>query len=835
MSSNIHYEVAVTAPIRHTLTYAGPSRLPEPVPVGMRVLVPMGRRLVTGYVLEQISPVPDAPYEIKPIARLLDPEPLLPENLISFCRWVAEYYHHPIGDVLRTALPAGLTTRSTLEIILTVRGREVLGGSDDVDGEPAWLSEILTHGRLSDKSVRSFGKNTGFNRVLRQWEEEGLVIRRPGIRQEGGRGRRETVVIGIGVPDEKPEEKVLSRWRNALIKEYPDLKKSELRTLDLYLSCCLRLGCRTVPRPEMTRIYSGAGKGVHSLVAKGIFVLEERRVYRDPFGRVPDYLPEPEYLTPEQEQVLGRLEPVLTGKTFQTFLLHGVTGCGKTEVYLQAASRVLDAGADVLVLVPEIALASQMEAQFHARFKGLLAVLHSGLSAGERFDQWQRIRRGRARVVLGARSAIFAPLRNPGLIIVDEEHEPAYKQEDKLRYHGRDLAVMRGKMADCPVVLGSATPSVTSYHHARKGKYTLLTMERRVQDQELPRVEVIDLGSVQRSRPDLFFSDPLIQALRENLENRHQSLLFVNRRGFSSFMLCQNCGQILQCRHCRVSLTMHRAAGKLVCHYCGYTLRPDVICPSCGAGKLIGLGLGSERIEQEVLQLLPHARVARLDSDTAGSGSRKRYLSILQAVHNREIDILVGTQMIAKGLHFPGMTLVGVVWADSGLGIPDFRAPERTFQLLAQVTGRAGRGELSGRVIIQTHQPAHYAIECARTHDYDGFFNQELLLRRELGYPPFARLVNIRLSGQSDARVQQAAKTIAAFLRQCSTGTDVDLLGPAPAPLAKLRDRYRWQLLLRSRHPALLHRLCRRLLEEQPGLCPATVRLGLDIDPENMM
>ncbi len=803
----------------------------------MRVLVPMGRRLVTGYVLDHLSPDPDVPYEIKPIARLLDPEPLVPENLIPFCRWVAEYYHHPIGDVLRTALPAGLTTRNTLEIILTDRGREVLGVPDDSESELPWLRELLTRGRLSDTSIRShaINKDTGCKRILRQWEEKGLVIRRPGIRQDGVRGRRETVVIGMGMVDGKPEEKALSRWRSALVKDHTDLKKSELRTLDLYLACCLRLGSLEVPRPEMTRVYSGAGKGVHSLVARGIFALEERRVYRDPFGRVPDYLPKPEHLTPEQEQVLARLEPVLTDKIFQTFLLHGVTGCGKTEVYLQSATRVLDAGADVLVLVPEIALASQMEAQFHARFKGLLAVLHSGLSAGERFDQWQRIRQGTARVVLGARSAVFAPLRNPGLIIVDEEHEPAYKQEDNLRYHGRDLAVMRGKMADCPVLLGSATPSVTSYHHARKGKYILLTMKNRVQDQELPRVEVIDLASVQRSRPDLFFSDRLIQALRENLEKRQQSLLFVNRRGFSSFMLCQDCGQILQCRHCRVSLTMHRAPQKLVCHYCGYTLRPDVICPSCGAGKLIGLGLGSERIEQEVLQLLPHARVARLDSDTAGSGGRKKYLSILQAVRNREIDILVGTQMIAKGLHFPGMTLVGVVWADSGLGMPDFRAPERTFQLLAQVTGRAGRGEYPGHVIIQTHQPAHYAIECARTHDYDGFFNQELLLRRELGYPPFARLVNIRLSGRSDGRVQQAARTIATFLRQCLAGDDVELLGPAPAPLAKLRDRYRWQMLLRSHHPALLHKLCCQLLKEQSSLCPATIRLGLDVDPENMM
>jgi primosomal protein N' (replication factor Y) len=457
------------------------------------------------------------------------------------------------------------------------------------------------------------------------------------------------------------------------------------------------------------------------------------------------------------------------------------------------------------------------------------------LSTGERFDQWQRILDRRASIVIGARSAVFAPLDNLGLVIVDEEHEPAYKQDDGLRYNGRDVAVLRARFADCPVVLGSATPSVTGYYHARNPqdkKYRLLTMRQRINEQPMPRVEIVDLGKVKRSRPDLFFSDQLIAALRENMDNRLQSLLFVNRRGYSSFMLCRDCGHIVQCRHCRVSLPLHRRSNRLICHYCGYSIRPDITCPECRSGRLAGLGVGSERIEEEVRQLIPHARTARLDSDT--TRDRKKYMAILQQVRDHEVDILVGTQMVAKGLHFPRMTLVGVVWADSGLGMPDYKASERAFQLLTQVMGRAGREEHPGRVIIQTNQPDHYAVEFARNHDYEGLFEQEIGLRASLGYPPFGRLVNIGFNGEVEERVAGAAHATGARLRSAAGG-EVEILGPAPAPLSRISNRYRWQLLLKSGNVTRLHGLCDLLVRERSGLCPSGVRMSIDVDPENMM
>nr|WP_275889079.1 primosomal protein N' [Desulfobulbus rhabdoformis] len=538
-------------------------------------------------------------------------------------------------------------------------------------------------------------------------------------------------------------------------------------------------------------------------------------------------------MTGEQEKVLAEILPAIDGEAFAPFLLFGVTGCGKTEVYLQSVGHTLAAGKTALVLVPEIALASQLEAHFFSRFGDQLAVLHSGLSDGERFDQWQRVLQGKAKVVLGARSAVFAPLRNLGLVVVDEEHEPAYKQEDGLHYNGRDLAVLRANMAKCPVVLGSATPSVISYHHCKEGKYTLLQMQKRVANQPLPQVQIIDLTETGRSRPDLTFSDALINGLADTLEMGKQSLLFVNRRGFSSSMLCRDCGAIVQCRHCEVSLTLHRGRNRLLCHYCGYSRSPNVVCDACGSTRVHGVGIGSERIEEEVQQLFPQARVARLDSDT--TANRKHYLSTLKDMREGQVDILIGTQMIAKGLHFPGIRLVGVVWADSGLSVPDYKAAERTFCLLSQVTGRAGRGEDPGVVIIQTYQPQHYALELAQKHDYPAFFAREIAVRAPLAYPPFTRLVNIRFSGAREQQVQQAAQQVAGFIRNHKWASSLELLGPTPAPLVKIRDKTRWQLLIKSSNQQVLHAVCAAVLEQKGKLWPSAVRLGVDVDPENMM
>lgn len=834
------YEVAVLAPLQKTLTYFGPEEGGQNLQPGQRVLVPLGRRLVTGYILGPAAAQDDDPgYTVRAVREILNPEPVFPAGIIPFYRWIAEYYHFPIGEVIRTALPGGLSAGSGKRIRLVPDCREDLlnAAAGDENLDRPWFAALLEKGELTPAAVAKLYRNPKQRTLLARWEKNGWVtieeeISRPQLAAKKQMQVRPSETLRKVLDENgQDEEKFLEDCAH----HFDGLKKSELNTLAVVRKIDRGDEGRSLVRADITRLYSGAGKALKELHEKGILFLEEKRVYRDLFGEEQRCYPQPEKLTPEQERVLGRILSAVEEESFHTFLLHGVTGCGKTEVYLRAAAKALDKGKNVLVLVPEIALTTQLEAHFHSRFGDRLALLHSGLSTAERHDQWQRILSGRAGIVIGARSAVFAPIPRLGLIVVDEEHEPSYKQEDGLHYNGRDLAVLRGRFAQCLVILGSATPSVISYHHARSGKYELLQMERRVFDQILPEVTIVDLTEDRKSRPDLFFSDQLSAALWENLENRRQSLLFVNRRGFASFMLCSDCGHIIQCRHCNVSLTLHRSEQRLICHYCGYSLTTRIICPDCGSRNMKALGIGSERIEDEVRQILPHARIARLDSDTASN--RKQYLRTLRGVYENEVDVLIGTQMIAKGLHFPNLTLVGVVWADSGLGIPDFRASERTFQLLSQVTGRAGRGEHPGRVIIQTYHPNHYSVLHAQQHDYMRFFEREIALRREVNYPPFARLVNIRLSAKDERKVKKGAEVTGSFLRSMPESRigAVEILGPAPAPLMRLKDQNRWQVMIKSSRIADLHRLCRRLQERFAEICPGNIRMVIDVDPENMM
>ncbi|WP_446008481.1 primosomal protein N' [Candidatus Electrothrix sp.] len=839
------YEVAVAAPLYGTLTYAQPLDCTTPLPLGLRVLVPLGNRLVTGYVLTSPAPSPDVSYQIKPILERLDPAPLFPEQLIHFFQWVADYYHHPLGEVIQTALPSGLKASSGHEINLTESGREYLPAAlTHVKKRTAWMDRLLTNGKLLPGTVRTIRNKSAMQPLVQTWQKKGWIEIKEVIVRPLTREKKETVVRLNSALEEKfqslfqslredSEDSLPTLAHPPLVE---GLKKSEQKTLDLFFH--QSKGRSVLPRAELTRQYSGAGNALHSLAEQGLITLEQQRIYRNPFGKVPPFFPKPERLTLEQEQVISKIIPALDTGGFQPFLLHGVTGCGKTEVYLRATEHCLKQEKTVLILVPEIALSSQLEGHFYSRFGDTLAILHSGISKGERFDQWQRILQGKVRIVIGARSAVFAPLAAPGLIIVDEEHEPAYKQDDGLRYNGRDMAVLRAKFADCPVLLASATPSVTSFYHAEQGKYCLLTMSKRIHDQVMPEVDIVDLREKQEKRKSTFFSEQLFTALQENLEKKQQSLLFVNRRGYAAFMLCRDCGYIIQCRHCKVSLTHHQRDNRLLCHYCGYSTTPNLVCPDCGSGSVVGLGAGSERIEQEVRQLFPSARVIRLDSDT--TRNRNAYLDILEQVRNHEVDILVGTQMVAKGLHFPAMTLVGVVWADSGLGIPDYKAAERSYQLLAQVTGRAGRGQHPGKVIIQTHQPQHYVIEYAQSHAYRDLYRQEKELRQALAYPPFGRLVNIRLSGKQEEVVRTTAKAVTSFFRSQMTAqkkqrSDVEILGPAPAPLSMIKKRFRWQLLLKSNRLELLHKLCDLFLEEKKRFCRQGVRIAIDVDPENML
>jgi primosomal protein N' (replication factor Y) len=519
------------------------------------------------------------------------------------------------------------------------------------------------------------------------------------------------------------------------------------------------------------------------------------------------------------------------------FLLHGVTGSGKTEVFLAAAERAIASGRGALILVPEIALTHQLVERVRGRFGELVAVLHSGLGPSARWEEWGRVRTGAARVVVGARSAVFAPVVKLGLIVVDEEHDSAYKQEDGLRYNARDLAVVRGRLGNAVVVLASATPSAESYHAAREGRHVLLELPERPTAHSLPVVDVIDLRGRPRSgtTPSLL-SDELRRGLEANLAAGGQSLVFLNRRGFATYLQCPACWEAANCPHCSVTLTWHRRQGALVCHHCHHHRRPPPVCPACKGPPLAAFGVGTEQIEAALRECYPLAAVDRLDRDAARRlGAQRR---ILRAWRTGETDILVGTQMVSKGHDVPGVTLAAVLLADLSLNVPDFRAAERTFQLVVQVAGRAGRGDAPGRVVVQTFCPTHPSLVACRSHDYRGFIDGELERRRMLGYPPFARLVHLCFDGRDTEAVERAARAVAADLRRAASelGLSADVvLGPAPAPIARVRGRHRWQVLLRSADVPQLRALARRARRAASGARRATVRLVVDVDPYSMV
>ncbi|MEJ5330617.1 MAG: primosomal protein N' [Desulfobaccales bacterium] len=592
-----------------------------------------------------------------------------------------------------------------------------------------------------------------------------------------------------------------------------------------------------LPWRALTAAFPGCRGVVTRLARRGLLTLKERPpAAPEAAGDVGEPAP-PLTLLPEQSQAVEAIVAAVARREFAPFLLHGVTASGKTEVYLAAAAATLAQGRQVLVLAPEIALTHPLAQEFRRRFGDRVALLHSGMTESQRLAQWRRLLTGEADIAVGARSAVFAPLSRPGLIVVDEEHDPAYKHEGGLPYQARDVALYRAKLQEAAVVLVSATPAVATYYRAQTNRLTCLTLPRRVTPQDLPEIELVDLRRERGSRGLKVISQPLAQALSDTLARREQALLFLNRRGYAAVLFCLLCGHVLTCRHCSVALTYHQAAGALLCHYCGYRLEPPETCPQCRSSLLKRYGIGTEKVEAEVRRLFPAARVARLDRDVAPHSGKA--VATLEAVARGELDILVGTQMITKGHHLPGVTLVGVIAGDLSLFFPEYHAGERTFQLLAQVAGRAGRGDAPGRVLIQTYNPEHYVFQTVRTQDYQAFYEAEIQARRRLGYPPFTRLALLRISGPDETTVADAARHLAQRLsRHLAADPDlsrhVRLLGPAPAGVAKLKGRHRWQILLKAcGRPALS-----RTLDLLPHLFhpPAKSKLDLtlDIDPGNV-
>ena len=601
---------------------------------------------------------------------------------------------------------------------------------------------------------------------------------------------------------------------------------------------------REVPLAEILQLAETTAATIRKLEDRGLVEITSEITERDPYAREHILPTHPLALNAAQAKALEAVKAAmgLTDEKSQpssTFLLHGVTGSGKTEIYLQAIAHALEQGKGAIVLVPEISLTPQTVERFKARFSSgklqtLVAVLHSHLSAGERHDEWHKIRQGRARIVIGARSAIFAPVDLLGLVIVDEEHEQTYKQEEAPRYHARDVAIMRGQMENSVVLLGSATPSLESYFNAKKGKYTLLELPERVDDQKMPRVRVVDMRqSAAKEKGNPIFSPQLKEAIHQRLDRQEQTILFLNRRGWATALQCPQCGYVATCTNCSVSMTYHRMEQKLVCHICGEIQKVPLVCPDqkCRNPAIRFSGTGTQRVEEALTKLFPQARVRRMDSDTMKR--KDDYRKTLGDFRAGRIDILVGTQMIAKGLHFPNVTLVGIIHADSALHQPDFRAGERTFQLLTQVSGRAGRGDVEGEVFVQAFTPFHPAIQYARRHDYTGFYEQEIEFREQLKYPPGNRVALLTLRGRNEDKVKFSAEHLKRELEKGLGGfKDLILAGPAPAPLLKAESFYRYQIMLRAR---AMSKLSQTLANIVPLFAlPEDVTLAVDIDPVNL-
>jgi primosomal protein N' (replication factor Y) len=763
--------VAVPVPYLDALTYNVPDTVGDVPAVGARVRVPVGTRTLVGCVVGHGATL-DPATPPRDIAAVLDREPYLPASIVELCGWVADYYMAGYGDAIATAMPPGSTAEDASKT------RRIVAATP--------------HGIEVSRNSAASGDD---------------------VSDAGG---------------DAPGVKLTARQRDAL----------EI------------LAAAPAGLPASTLRDRGVSSDVvRRLASRGLVAVRDERDERDPFERASMAVERDasRVLTEEQQAAFTRLSALVDAGAFKVALLHGVTGSGKTEIYLRLAERVCASGRQVLMLVPEIALTPSVSALFRSAFGARVAIQHSALSVGERYDQWQRIRRGDISVVVGTRSAVFAPLPDPGLIIVDEEHDSSYKQEESPRYHGRDVAIVRAQAASALVVLGSATPSMESYQNAAAAKYVLVSLERRVLDRPLATVTVVNMREEYADEgPDIVISRTLASAVEQRLARHDQVLVLLNRRGYATAVFCRQCGDTFECPNCTVSLTVHRRSTgsrraepgegrtpqgwRARCHYCNYSLDVPKACRKCAAPYLEHTGFGTEKIEQQLQELFPSARIGRVDRDSV---RRKGALtSILSRFASGDIDVLVGTQMIAKGHDFPRVTLVGVISADVGLGLADFRASERTFQLLTQVAGRAGRGEQPGEAIVQTLYPGHYSIQLACGQDYRGFFEKELAYRRGMRYPPFVALINAVIRGRTFEDAMSKASAMVRRIEPAAARVPFLVLGPAPAPLGRLRGEHRVQFFLKGTRRAEMRNALRDVLGAMPDI---RRRVTIDVDPLNVL
>jgi primosomal protein N' (replication factor Y) (superfamily II helicase) len=825
-------DVALPVPLDQTFTYAVNGVVPV---VGARVLVPFSGQRLMGVVVRVHEEAPADDFEIKPVQQVLDDDAVLPDELMELARWIALYYVAPLGEVLRGMLPLAAEVKRHFSYRIAEAGRRVLyegaakGSSrrsklspEEQNREYAVLNYLEGGDQAKMSALRSA---TGANKSLLEGMVRKKWLVREAVAEERDARRMEKVAVLVA--DARLPK--LNDNQTAILAELAAVG-GRLRVPDLQLSLT-RIGV-----PVST---------IGTLVKRGLVSVEEVAEEFHVGGvsaRGKKHAHEHD-LNEAQMDALGTIAAAMDKGGFRPHLLYGITGSGKTTVYFAAMQRALDEGKSALLLVPEIGLTPAMAGQMVAAFAGEVALLHSQLTPDERAEQWHRIRRGEARIVVGTRSAVFAPMVDLGLIIVDEEHDSSYKQEETPRYHGRDVAVMRAKLNDAVVVLGSATPSLESWANAEKGRYTLVELRERVMERPLPVVELVDMrAEFRETGQEQIFSRRLVEETQTTLDRGEQVILLLNRRGYSSVVMCRSCGEKIECENCSISMTYHKRVNendaiaqpgqRLECHYCGSRRAVPKVCPKCESEHLYFLGAGSQQGEERLQELFPAARIGRMDRDTVrGRSDMERLLTRL---HGGEINLLVGTQMIAKGHDIHGVTLVGVVGADFQLGLPDFRAAERVFQLLTQVSGRAGRGELPGKVLVQTYHPDHYAIQFAAKHDYPGFVAKEMQYRRWMHYPPFAVLANVVIQSEKLEEATAWAGTLGRWFQQARLDK-VRVLGPAAAPIVRLKRIYRYHFVLKAEKRQALGATLRAMLAYAETQNIARRNLVVDVDAVHLM
>jgi primosomal protein N' (replication factor Y) len=799
-------KVAFPIPKSDFYYYKIPQALKSMVQIGHRVLVPIKSRKAIGYVIGLGKPPTDM--KLKEIIDVLDEHPLFDKKRLSFFKWVSDYYLAPIGIILKAAHPGGLGLNLNKVINITEKGKSYLG-SETIDITELQILNALSASALTINKLLELIEGSS-NAVINKLKLMNLIE------------IDYTVDKKSFIKTERFISTTTKSRNKELLKVFSKKRPAKARILEFILSN------ENIQYPELGEVFGNLSNHLKWLAENGYIEVKTEQVIRDPYSELKISKEKPLKLNIDQQVCLKEIEKALSHKTFSPFLLHGVTGSGKTEVYLRAIEQVIKNDGDAIVLVPEISLTPQLVKRFKSRFGNEIAVLHSGINDAERFDSWRLIREGKIKIAIGARSSIFAPFNNIGIIVVDEEHEPSYKQEESPHYNARDMALVLGKTYQSVVILGSATPSVETYSNSLKEKIRYLSLPLRATSNKLPQIEIVDI----KEEKNIVMSERLRKELIDNFSNNNQSIIFLNRRGFSSVLVCRACGEALTCPNCTITLTYHKKDNSVKCHYCGLDEDKFSNCLKCG-NLLIEYGIGTQKVEEELKNILPEARIARMDKDEVKG--KKGLIKLYNRLEQNEIDILIGTQMVAKGHDLPGVTLVGVISADMSLSIPDFRAGERTFQLITQVAGRAGRGDKKGKVIIQTLKPENSVIKFAARQDSINFLKSELKLRSEIGYPPFTKLVNIKFTGKKDTETSQIAnytRSLASKILSKFPLDSIEILGPSQAPINKIKNKYRWQLLIKSANQRDLHKFIRSLSKAiRLAELPSAIKISFDVDP----